>query len=73
MGKKVPEVLFTGHHANIEKWRREQSIIRTLAARPDLLEDANLSDQERRFLKTLQEDAVKENTAAENNHTDHKK
>jgi tRNA (guanine37-N1)-methyltransferase len=73
MGKKVPEVLFTGHHANIEKWRREQSIIRTLAARPDLLEDANLSDQERQFLKALQEEAEKENTAAENNHTDHKK
>jgi tRNA (guanine37-N1)-methyltransferase len=73
MGKKVPEVLFTGHHANIEKWRREQSIIRTLAARPDLLEDANLSDQERQFLKALQEEAAKENTAVGNNHTDHKK
>ncbi|TCS74263.1 tRNA (guanine37-N1)-methyltransferase [Muricomes intestini] len=36
-GKKVPEVLLSGHHANIEKWRREQSIQRTKERRPDLL------------------------------------
>ena len=38
MGKKVPPILLSGHHANIEKWRREQSIIRTKERRPDLLE-----------------------------------
>ena len=43
MGKKVPEILLSGHHANIEKWRREQSIIRTLERRPELLEEAVLS------------------------------
>ncbi len=43
MGKKVPDVLLSGHHANIEKWRREQSILRTLRNRPELLEDAVLS------------------------------
>ena len=37
-GKKVPEVLLSGHHANIEKWRLEQSILRTGQRRPDLLE-----------------------------------
>lgn len=37
-GKKVPEVLLSGHHANIEKWRREQSIKRTKERRPDLYE-----------------------------------
>ena len=37
-GKKVPPVLLSGHHANIEKWRREQSILRTRERRPDLLE-----------------------------------
>ena len=37
-GKKVPPVLLSGHHANIEKWRREQSILRTYERRPDLLE-----------------------------------
>ncbi len=46
MGKKVPEVLLSGHHANIEKWRREQSILRTLQWRPELLEDAVLSKKE---------------------------
>ena len=46
-GKKVPEVLMSGHHANIEKWRREQSLIRTMLRRPDLLENANLTKQER--------------------------
>ena len=38
MGKKVPDILLSGHHANVEKWRREQSIIRTLKNRPELLE-----------------------------------
>ena len=38
MGRKVPEVLLSGHHSNIEKWRREQSLVRTAAKRPDLLE-----------------------------------
>lgn len=37
-GKKVPEVLLSGHHANIEKWRREQAVLRTKERRPDLLE-----------------------------------
>ncbi len=36
MGKKVPDILLSGHHANVEKWRREQSIIRTLKNRPEL-------------------------------------
>ncbi len=42
-GKPVPEVLLSGHHKNIESWRREQSIRRTLERRPDLLEDASLT------------------------------
>ncbi len=45
-GKKVPEVLLSGHHANIEKWRREQSIIRTAENRPDLLSKADLTKEE---------------------------
>lgn len=51
LGRKVPDVLLSGHHGNIEKWRREQSIIRTYERRPDLLEKANLSDKEKEFLK----------------------
>ncbi|MBQ8800292.1 MAG: tRNA (guanosine(37)-N1)-methyltransferase TrmD [Lachnospiraceae bacterium] len=52
-GRKVPEVLLSGHHANIEKWRREKSIERTLAARPDLLKDAVLSKKEKQYLDKL--------------------
>ena len=53
MGKKVPDILLSGHHANVEKWRREQSIIRTLKNRPELLEDAILSKKEQKFLDEL--------------------
>lgn len=45
-GKKVPEILLSGHHANIEKWRREQSILRTAKWRPDLLKNADLTNKE---------------------------
>ena len=50
-GKKVPEILLSGHHANVEKWRREQSIIRTAQRRPDLLEKANLTEKEKEWLE----------------------
>jgi tRNA (guanine37-N1)-methyltransferase len=53
MGKRVPEVLLTGHHANIEAWRREQSILRTIERRPDLLENAELTENEREYLTRL--------------------
>ena len=53
MGKKVPDILLSGHHANVEKWSREQSIIRTLKNRPELLEDAVLSKKEQKFLDEL--------------------
>ena len=53
MGKKVPDILLSGHHANVEKWRREQSIIRTLKNRPEFLEDAVLSKKEQKFLDEL--------------------
>ena len=50
-GKKVPDILLSGHHANVEKWRREQSIIRTAQRRPDLLEKAELSEKEKDLAK----------------------
>ena len=50
-GKKVPEILLSGHHANVEKWRREQSIIRTAQRRPDLLEKAELTEKEKAWLE----------------------
>jgi tRNA (guanine37-N1)-methyltransferase len=55
-GWGVPEVLLSGDHARIEKWRREQSFSRTLKKRPDLLEKAELSEPDRKLLKKIQED-----------------
>ena len=59
--KRVPEVLLSGHHANIEKWRREQSILRTYERRPDLLEKSSLTWKEKKWL----EETVKEKTVHE--------
>ena len=53
MGKKVPPVLLSGNHKLVDEWRREQSIIRTLKNRPELLEDAVLSKKEQKFLDEL--------------------
>lgn len=50
-GKRVPDVLLSGHHVNIEKWRREQSVIRTAQRRPDLLEHANLCQKEKEIAR----------------------
>lgn len=55
-GKKVPPVLLSGHHANIEKWRREQSILRTKERRPDLLEKCELTQKEKEWLRELSEE-----------------
>ena len=55
-GKEVPEILLSGHHANIAKWRREQSIIRTVKKRPDLLETAELTAKERQFVERLRDE-----------------
>ena len=51
--KRVPEVLMSGHHANIEKWRREQSVIRTAKNRPDLLLKAELTEEEKRLAEEI--------------------
>jgi len=50
-GWKVPEILLSGDHGKIEQWRREQSLLRTLARRPDLLEKATLTEIECNFLE----------------------
>lgn len=54
-GKEVPEILLSGHHLNVEKWRREQSLLRTRKRRPDLLETANLTKEDKKFLAKLTE------------------
>ncbi len=53
MGHKVPEVLLSGHHAKIDAWRRQQSILRTYERRPDLLEKADMTEEEREYLTRL--------------------
>jgi tRNA (guanine37-N1)-methyltransferase len=55
-GWGVPEILLSGDHAKIEKWRREQSLRRTLKRRLDLLESAPLSETDRKVLKRIQEE-----------------
>ena len=52
-GWPVPEVLLSGNHAQIDSWRREQSIRRTLEHRPELLDKAELSSKERRLVERL--------------------
>lgn len=54
-GKSVPDILLSGHHGNVDRWRREQSISRTLEKRPDLLETAPLDRNDRKFLRKLLE------------------
>ena len=54
--KSVPEVLLSGHHANIQSWRRQQQLERTLQKRPDLLEKADLDKKDRDYLKKLTEE-----------------
>lgn len=54
MGRRVPEVLISGHHANIEKWKREQSLINTRNKRPDMLKTAELTKEDIKFLDSLE-------------------
>ena len=55
-GMKVPDVLLSGNHAEIEKWRQEQSLRRTFERRRDLLENAPLTDHQQKILKWLIEE-----------------
>jgi tRNA (guanine37-N1)-methyltransferase len=50
-GESIPDVLVSGHHGNIERWRHEQRLLRTLQRRPDLLQRASLSPRDRAFLQ----------------------
>lgn len=52
-GRTVPDVLLTGHHANVDQWRRQQSLRRTLERRPDMLENASLSEADKKYLSDL--------------------
>jgi tRNA (guanine37-N1)-methyltransferase len=57
-GQAVPPVLLSGNHAEVDRWRRRESLRRTLARRPDLLASAELSDEDRRDLEELRSDGA---------------
>ena len=59
-GWGVPPVLLSGNHAAIERWRREQALLRTLRWRPDMLETAILTEKDRKFLEKVARDGVPE-------------
>lgn len=56
-GWEVPPILVSGHHARVEEWRRKESLRRTLAQRPELLESATLSDKERKWLEEIRRES----------------
>ena len=55
-GLRVPDVLLSGHHEKIRRWRREQALRATLAKRPDLLHNAELDDEAREILERIREE-----------------
>jgi tRNA (guanine37-N1)-methyltransferase len=55
-GLPVPEVLISGHHRDIERWRRREALKRTLQRRPELLEKCRLSDEDERFIREIKEE-----------------
>lgn len=59
-GWKVPDVLLSGHHANVERWRRKESLRRTLLRRPDLLERATLSPSDQQLLAEVRREVQQE-------------
>ena len=59
-GLKVPDVLLSGHHEQVRRWRKRQAVARTLARRPDLLAAAELDDEERAIVRELIEARQKE-------------
>lgn len=62
-GMKVPEVLLSGHHANINAWRRQQSLERTAKMRPDLLESAPLTDAEKQWVEEWKASQTEKSTS----------
>lgn len=57
-GREVPEVLLSGHHANVDEWRRKQSLKRTYERRPDLLENAELDEKDKIYLASLKDNTI---------------
>jgi tRNA (guanine37-N1)-methyltransferase len=53
-GHRVPDVLLSGHHADVRRWRRKAALARTLDRRPDLIATATLDEEERALLDEIQ-------------------
>jgi tRNA (guanine37-N1)-methyltransferase len=53
---EVPEILLSGHHKNIEKWRKKESLKRTFLRRPDLLENKEFTIEEEKLLKEIKDE-----------------
>ncbi|MCD0066790.1 tRNA (guanosine(37)-N1)-methyltransferase TrmD [Streptococcus agalactiae] len=68
LGMTVPDVLMSGHHENIRKWRLEQSLRKTLERRPDLLENYAMTDEERLILEKIKTEIERTDTVNEQNH-----
>jgi len=58
MGQRVPDILLSGDHGRVDRWRREQALLRTLEKRPDLLETAQLTDEDRKFLEKVKKGQI---------------
>ena len=56
--REVPEVLLSGHHENVDRWRREQSLKRTAERRPDMLEKADLTEKDKIYLSSLNDNTI---------------
>jgi tRNA (guanine37-N1)-methyltransferase len=56
---KVPDVLLSGHHADVKRWRRKTALARTLARRPDLIESAALDDDDRALLAEILKERIR--------------
>lgn len=67
LGMSVPDVLMSGHHENIRKWRLEQSLRKTLERRPDLLENYAMTDEERLILEKIKTEIERTDTVNEQN------
>lgn len=63
-GRKVPEVLLSGHHEEVRRWRRRQSLERTLERRPELLDETRLTEEDRRFLAEIRQRKAQEELLA---------
>ena len=63
MGQRVPDILLSGDHGRVARWRREQSLLRTLQKRPDLLETADLTEEDRKFLEKAKSGQISDDEA----------